>query len=505
MSTYGFSMQDPAKPYTVVDLFARMGIPVASPSKPSVPSQTGRRRRPTPALSESSRTLINVVCKDGERTDHLTRLSGALLYDGFSPEEALRQCQEWNSRNTPPLDDEKVVDTVGSIRDRHLRNHPEAALDTEALTPLFALADASVAHMINTAAPVRKWLLTDCLPLGLTGMVVASGGTGKSQWMLQLGMSVASGVKLAEAWEIGSVGGALLIFAEDEVTEIHRRFERTLNEITQIDPNAAAAIGQRLFIKSMVGERNLMTEGQRSGSVVATDYADRLILVAKQIPDLKLVVIDPASRFRGGDENSAEDSTRFVQELDYIALATGATVLVAHHVNKGSAQSDEPSQNAVRGSSALTDGVRWQMNLTKPTDKRLNKLLLRAVTDDDRRRIVVADVTKNNYAGPQPERVLTRKDGGYLTEIRASSTPMTLDGKILAHIRNEAAKGNFYSANQYEKMFGGTANILGVGINSVGRAIRLLIARRELRKNPKDHALIVTALGSGTPLPSTVV
>ena len=145
------------------------------------------------------------------------------------------------------------------------------------------------------------------------------------------------------------------------------------------------------------------------------------------------------------------------------------------------------------------------MNLTKPTDNRLKKLLLRAVSDDDRRRIVVADVTKNNYAAPQPERVLTRKDGGYLTAISASSTPITLGQKILAHIRDEAALGNFYSANQYEKLFGGTGKKFDVGMNTVRDELRRLIGHRELKRDGQGKKLLVTPLGSGLPSPTLVV
>jgi RecA-family ATPase len=63
---------------------------------------------------------------------------------------------------------------------------------------------------------------------------------------------------------------------------------------------------------------------------------DRLVLAAQQIPNLKLIVIDPASRFRGGDENASQDVTRFVEAVERVAQATGAAVLIIHHANKGS-------------------------------------------------------------------------------------------------------------------------------------------------------------------------
>jgi hypothetical protein len=59
-----------------------------------------------------------------------------------------------------------------------------------------------------------------------------------------------------------------------------------------------------------------------------------------------LIVVDTLARcFVGGDENTSRDVGRFVQGLDAVRLATGATVAVAHHSPKGG--------SGPRGSSAL--------------------------------------------------------------------------------------------------------------------------------------------------------
>src|SRR5690606_14169428 len=94
-----------------------------------------------------------------------------------------------------------------------------------------------------------------------------------------------------------------------------------------------------------------------------TEIVEQLLCVTKAIPDLKLIIFDPVSRYRGGQENSNEDATRFIEAAERIAKATGATVLLLHHANKGSMSAEERNQNAARGASALTDGARWQMNL----------------------------------------------------------------------------------------------------------------------------------------------
>src|SRR3546814_14499736 len=106
---------------------------------------------------------------------------------------------------------------------------------------------------------------------------------------------------------------------------------------------------------------------------------------------LKLIVIDPASRFRGGNENSADDVTRFVEQLERLRQETGATVLVCHHANKASMNETTGvrGQAATRGSSAMTDGVRWQLNLSSVPKTTLPGL-------DVSQRYLNADLTTTN-------------------------------------------------------------------------------------------------------------
>ena len=105
-----------------------------------------------------------------------------------------------------------------------------------------------------------------------------------------------------------------------------------------------------------------------------TGLVERLAKTIAPLTDLRLIVIDPAARFRGGEENAAEDTTRFVEAIETLAKRTGAAVLVVHHTNKVSMQGGEQNQSASRGSSALTDGVRLQINSWYPKPDELKLL-----------------------------------------------------------------------------------------------------------------------------------
>jgi RecA-family ATPase len=447
----------------------------------------------TPWKDSSEQTATFAPAREGERNNRLTKIAGKLLAHNMTLDETVDIAGLWNEQNPDPLDRDELERTCASIQATHLRNHSGSAFQEQyAAEPLFDLQTAKVGRFIDATPPERRWLLKDTLPLGKVGALVARGGTGKSQFLLQMAISVATGVKLAGRWEIGEPGAAMVLFSEDDDEEIHRRV-RTCADFMAGDTRDQAKFFQdlkdNLFIKSMVAQPNLMTAKLKSGEVVATDYVSRLLLTLRGVPELKLVIIDPASRFRGGEENSAGDVTRFVEELEKIPRAVGATLLVAHHVRKSSSSSADQAQDAARGSSALSDGVRWQMNITSFDASRGSKY---AIPSGQHRNYLTVDITKNNYAAPQEEVILKRGDGGYLScveiqtaKIAKASTSLE---QVIALVVSEEVAGLKYSQAAFEKKFGGVDTTLGISHLEIRKLLkdaiekgRLTYVNRELR------------------------
>ena len=129
------------------------------------------RQQMTPSTRASPHDLFR-VCRDTERTAHLTRLAGYLVRMGLETSAATDLCLAWNAHNDPPLPDAKIRFTVVSIARTHARNHPGYETDD---TPLFDLAEASVGRFIGKPVPERDWDLEECLPRGKVGMLVAPG------------------------------------------------------------------------------------------------------------------------------------------------------------------------------------------------------------------------------------------------------------------------------------------------------------------------------------------
>ena len=477
----------PKRGHSFADLAQALGLNL---------SGGGERLQQAPAANDSSYAPVSGadffrVCRDTERTAHLTRLAGYALAKGMDLAGTTALCLGWNARNDPPLDDPKVTTTVASIAATHQRNHP---LDQDPDTPLFDLEDARVDRFLDCDPPPREWVLIDCLPLGKVGLLVAPGGTGKSQLALQLAVAVATGTGLAGWWAVGEKGPALALFAEEDEDELHRRLRAILRARSSSPDYEAfvADLRENLYLKSMTGADNLMTKAEAGGSVTRTDIAERLCATVATVPNVKLVIIDPVSRFRGGNENYAEDATRFVEAAELIAQTIRATVLLVHHANKASRSAEEQNQAASRGSSALTDGVRWQMNLAPLSDEQAEKL---GLEPGSKHEFLSAKVTKNNYA-PSGEAVnLRRGDAGVLIYHDATHAQSATDTDrmrlLIQLVRDNAVKQMMVSKTKFAKHYGDPKGVFKMGMNKLDALIGKALAEGYLTQGPLPQRYLI--------------
>jgi RecA-family ATPase len=155
----------------------------------------------------------------------------------------------------------------------------------------------------------------------------------------------------------------------------------------------------------------------------------------------RLVILDPIRQLQACDENDSGAMTAVIQSLQVLASRTSAAVIFAHHTNRASAtmgQSD--TAGAARGSTALTDGVRWQLNLSRPTRESAK---YHGIPEDDRGRFLLADIAKANYLPPQRTEVLERLAGGVLTVRDAScnTSPVAGLGARVSKLKKTSAVG----------------------------------------------------------------
>lgn len=358
---------------------------------------------------------------------------------------------------------------------------PVAAPEPGPKEPLFDVAASTVDRFMDTPPPPREWIVESTVPKAIVGLLAGMGGVGKSFFGTQLGVCVASGTEFMGI-PISSPGGFLHLAAEDDEAELHRRLWAVIEHYILTARDAGrhfdrGALRERLHVVSRVAQDNMLTVSTRNEGVLFTELVERLCLAATQIPDLRMILVDPVSRFRGGQANQEEDSTRFVEALELVRAETGAAVIAFHHISQAGIK-DGGGQEIVRGSTALVDGVRWVGTLQRLPR---NKAPEYGVQESDVERYIRFEIPKSNYTRPFPGLWLRREFGGVLVPVDLDRTTTGRRSKaqqeatedyldILARLQHCLKERGPMTTNRIESDLSGRLGPLGVGQKTI-RAI----------------------------------
>lgn len=278
--------------------------------------------------------------------------------------------------------------------------------------------------------PVMPCLLTvqqngkgECfLPLGRTAMLAAPGGTGKTQALMQLAVSVATGKPWLDTYKVAAPGPVLVLMGEEDKDEFHRRLTGCVKALDLWkDKEAMHNLGTNLYALPLYGTDVMLTDEDGNETLFAMTLMERL---QELTVDWRLVILDPASRFMGPEcELDNKAATTWIECLERMTKVRGGPVVMfAHHMNK-SGLTGETDQGAARGSSALTDGARWQANLdvvleeSDDDEKDRDSQKPRRRTDPNH---CTLRVVKSNY-GPRPGPLELERDGvngGHLKPVK---------------------------------------------------------------------------------------
>ncbi|MBF0437215.1 MAG: AAA family ATPase [Magnetococcales bacterium] len=293
--------------------------------------------------------------------------------------------------------------------------------------------------------PERRWLVDGVLPLGVPGMVAATGGAGKSMLLMDLAAKVAlSGDGFTMPLEalggpVMPVAGVAVMFtAEDDEDEVHRRTAKIV--FAEPDPN-------RLIILPMPnvgGSRPLMAMS-REGPIFTEEFHDiREELL--NIPDLRLVIFDPLQSFAGGDVNSDPAAgSMFFSGMSRIAAETGATTLVTHHFRKGGKKpllTAAEAREAIRGTTALVDGGRWSYSIWEVEHDEGRKICKKLGQHYERESVFRGAVVKSNWPVDKTVRLYVRDLSTGLLIDRTTDLLTTVDepSELLEQLAEQIAK-----------------------------------------------------------------
>lgn len=257
--------------------------------------------------------------------------------------------------------------------------------------------------------------LVGFLPKGIVAMIVGAGGVGKTHLLAQMAISVATGTpfldKINPTKHCGqnNRGNVFLGFGENQDEDIHRLLYKATKGIrTQENSETLLrAASKNIAAFSFSGQQASFIEDGKP-SIYFRELKMRL---EDKAPDggWSLIILDPVSRLMGADaETDNAAATQFIALLEELTidLPGNPTVLFSHHTNKSAiGAGNKQDQTAARGSSALTDGVRWQSNFIKEVDKEFNPT-----------GISTLQMTKSNFTAVF-EKIDTKKDDeGFIKE-----------------------------------------------------------------------------------------
>ncbi|MBF0399934.1 MAG: AAA family ATPase [Magnetococcales bacterium] len=336
-------------------------------------------------------------------------------------------------------------------------------------TPWWNPEDASVERWIDTKPPPRQMIVPDFLPMGIVAILAAEGGTGKSYASIQAGIAIALGLPLFNLYPCSEPSGVLLVFAEESQDEIWRRtyylFRFMVGEHPDFDRMRELLI-QNLHIKSMLGEDCLLTD--MDGTVCKkTDLPAKLVAVTKAYNNVKLIIMDPIANMHGGEENSNQHATIFVNVLAWVGLQLGGiSIMAVHHTNKASVAEQELTQGAIRGAGAFVNSARMAILMRRVGKKEERNLGIPPGTHKD---FALWKVVKGNYTPSQDMQLLRQTSSGAFIHVEQKSMPtpsepsnMEVVSKVMMMIRTQLASGMQYTKTGFAQQF---CSVIGVGEN----------------------------------------
>ncbi|SAL82715.1 Regulatory protein RepA [Caballeronia choica] len=288
-----------------------------------------------------------------------------------------------------------------------------------------------VRRTLTTQPPALDYVLPGLLA-GTVGLLVAPGAMGKTTLLTQLACDIAAGAPVGggilTSGLLNPAGERVVFFlAEESKAIMHHRLQAALAGVATMPAfqtkSSRDCLAERLATNLCIYP--LAGSGQRLHCVDGDgSVTDELKAMLGACEGARLVIIDPLRRFHAGEENDSAHMSTVVSAVEYLARRTGAAVILSHHANRSSVAIGTGDQaSAARGSSALTDGVRWQANLSSVSDR---MALQFPVANAERHLYVQLDVSKANYMAGKEAIVLRRNPA---SGALAVWTPAMADGR----------------------------------------------------------------------------
>jgi len=317
-----------------------------------------------------------------------------------------------------PKEKQKGWDAADAIEENY---DIDELLRTEGSSPVNLLNNSlSVKNLVQGEAPSYEYLLEATLPKGVAGILAASGDTGKGLLTLDLGMKIAYGnIGIDTAFDATIVnnGNVVILTAEDEKDEIHRRIEKLDTEGRRFRET-----GCELYTVPFPDHGGVTPiVAIENGRPVITDEWRQIERQLLQMDNLALVVVDPLASFVLADINADPSHGAFVTGyFASLATKTKATFLMVHHMTKIDmkypVRTPEHARNLIRGTSALVDGVRFAIGLWPAPESEAKTVCHKMEVPFKRNKVIYGAVVKSNGPVNREVRIFVRDEESGLLE-----------------------------------------------------------------------------------------
>jgi RecA-family ATPase len=290
-------------------------------------------------------------------------------------------------------------------------NMPEQVLENPFSKPL------NIGYMLRNSPPALDHVLPGLLA-ATVGLLVGPGAVSKTMLALQVGIAMATGTPMLGGL-VGETGAGplqpqrvVLVLAEESANIVWHRLHAIASvqlATTGIDLETAAELLQHnLVIHALAGgdQVNLLGDCWER-----TSFGE---LLRRACEGARLVILDPVRDFHNADENDSTAMKALARHITSYATSTGAAWLLVHHASRAAGLNGYGgSADAGRGSTALTNAVRWQMNLSRPTRETAKQ---HGIPADLINLSVLVDIPKANYIEATGTLVARRGPHGVLMQ-----------------------------------------------------------------------------------------
>jgi hypothetical protein len=296
----------------------------------------------------------------------------------------------------------KITSPIQLGRLNAKRIETETETETGTGTGTGTLADQLVTWDPNAPKPDRReFFIEGCgfFPLKTVSMLAGLGGSMKSALALMFGLHGALG-KPWNGWPV-TAGQTLILSGEDDAAEFQRR---TGGFATTHFPGEDMSTVQRRVHCLPVSGLGLRLTEMLAGTPKMSNFVDQSVKLANDLsangePPVRLIVIDHARLFIGGDINANQDATAGMEACTRIAQRTGAAVILIAHSPKSAAspgrKADEFGVNDVLGSGAFVDNSRFSAVMAPLVKDEQTKF---GLSVEAAKEFIALRVIKSNYS-----------------------------------------------------------------------------------------------------------